>query len=199
MLNNLYFLWKTAGAVTSQLRSFTCQSPKGAGVALHGLCSFSSLFAQGGRGRWLAGSFLVLCPCHERVGMGDKWQPLHMTKYFTSKAQRSLNFTSLMITAFPISDNGQSTHPLFFFSPSTGWPCRPASLELGMTGSLVESSAPSSVLFPDHSRGPVVVPVGIRTGDSRIRVSLSNQGGPIKVPGSVNPANRMKIPNQCPQ
>jgi hypothetical protein len=33
------------------------------------------------------------------------------------------------------------------------------------------------------------------TGDSRIRVSLSNQGGPIKVPRLVNPANRREIPN----
>jgi hypothetical protein len=37
----------------------------------------------------------------------------------------------------------------------------------------------------------VVVPVGTGTGDSRIRVSLSNLGGPIKVPELVYPVNRM--------
>jgi hypothetical protein len=46
---------------------------------------------------------------------GDRGQPLHMTTYLTSQTQRSLNFTSLMITAFPISGKGQSTHPFVFF------------------------------------------------------------------------------------
>jgi hypothetical protein len=59
--------------------------------------------------------------------------------------------------------------------------------------------SPTVSRFPNHSRGPVVVPVGTRTGDSRIRVSLSSRGGPIKVLGSVNPTNRLKILNQCPQ
>jgi hypothetical protein len=67
-----------------------------------------------------------------------------------------------------------------------------------VTGSS-EKVRPHNSFYPKHSRGPVIVPVGTRTGDSRIRVSLSNRGGPIKVPGSVNPSNRMKIPKQCPQ
>ncbi len=48
--------------------------------------------------------------------------------------------------------------------------------------SLVVSPLSWSVLS-NHSRGPAVVPVGTRTGDSRIRVSLSNRGGPIKFLG----------------
>ncbi len=64
---------------------------------------------------------------------------------------------------------------------------------------LSEKVRPNNNLYPKHSRGPVVVPVGTRTGDSQIRVSLSNLGGPIKVPGSVNTSNRMKIPKKCPQ
>ncbi len=85
------------------------------------------------------------------------------------------------------------------FSPFNRMTPSPCFLwRLGMTGSSGESSAPWSVLYPDHSQGPAVVLVGTRTGDSRIRVSLSNRRGPIKVPGSVNSANRMKIPNQCP-
>ncbi len=51
--------------------------------------------------------------------------------------------------------------------------------------SLAISPVSRSVIYLNHSRGPVVVPVGTRTGDSRIHVSLSNRGGPIKVPGVV--------------
>jgi hypothetical protein len=71
-------------------------------------------------------------------------------------------------------------------------------MEAREAGSKVESSASSPVIYPNHSRGPVVVPVGTRTGDSRIRISLSNLGGPIKVPGLVNPANGTKILNRFP-
>jgi hypothetical protein len=122
-------------------------------------------------------------------GVGDKGQPLHMTTYLKSQAQRSLNFTSLMTTTFPISGNGLSTHPLVFpllafsllvFPLHPDDPVTLLPLELGMVGSAVENSAPRLVLYPDHSREPAVVPVGTRTGDSWIRVSLSNLGGPIK-------------------
>jgi hypothetical protein len=60
------------------------------------------IYARGGWGRWLAGSFLVLRPCQRTGGDGGEGQPLHMTTYLTSQAQQSLNFTSLMITAFQI-------------------------------------------------------------------------------------------------
>jgi hypothetical protein len=72
-------------------------------------------------------------------------------------------------------------------------------MEIRDDGIIGMKLCPIRVLYPDHSRGPVAVPVGTRTGDSRIHVSLSNQVGPIKVPGIINPLNRMKIPNQCPQ
>jgi hypothetical protein len=72
-------------------------------------------------------------------------------------------------------------------------------MEVWDDGIVGRKLTPTVSLYPNHSRGPVVVPVGTQTGDSRIHVSLSNRGGPIKVPGSVNPTNRMKFPNQCPQ
>jgi hypothetical protein len=73
-------------------------------------------------------------------------------------------------------------------------PLAPSPLKLNL--SLANSPIPRSVLYPKHSRGPVAVPVGTRTGDSRIRVSLSNQGGPTKVPGWVKFRNQNANPER---
>jgi hypothetical protein len=100
-------------------------------------------------------SWVLPCPpsLPTRGVVGDKGQPLHMTTYLTSQAQRSLNFTSLITTVFPISGNGLSTHPLIPpFSPTPFSPRTTPSpcflWRLGMAGSSIENSAPRSALFP---------------------------------------------------
>ncbi len=136
----------------------------------------SPIYARGGRGRWLAGSFLVLRP-YQRTG-GDEEQGTTITQDNVSYVLSS-TIIKLYIpngNNFPNSDNGQSIHPLVPFPPQ------------------LEGSASQSVLYLDHSRGPVVVPVGTWTGDSRIRVFLSNRGGPIKVPGLVKSRKQNENP-----
>ncbi len=90
--------------------------------------------------------------------------------------------TPIMATTF-LKHVGQSILPL-----------APSPLKQNL--SLANSPIPRSVLYPKHSRGPVVVPVGTRTGDSRIRVSLSNQGGPTKIPGWVKSRNQNANPER---
>jgi hypothetical protein len=49
--------------------------------------------------------------------MGDEGQPLHMTTYLTSLAQQSLNFTSLMVTAFQVAVTDSPLIPFFLLLP----------------------------------------------------------------------------------
>jgi hypothetical protein len=120
----------------------------------------------------MAGFFLVLHP-FQRAGGGGGQE--------ATPTQDNLSYvlSSTIIKRyihngdnFPNSDDRQSIHPLIPF---------PLHRKL----SLAISPLSRSVLYPNLSQGPVVVPVGTRTGDSRISVSLSNRGGPIKVPGWV--------------
>jgi hypothetical protein len=66
----------------------------------------------GGGGGWL-GPSLSSVLANARAGMGDKGQPLHMTTYLTSQAQQSLNFTSLMVTAFQVAVMDSPLVPFF--------------------------------------------------------------------------------------
>ncbi len=138
---------------------------------------------RGVGGRELAGSFLVLCPFQRAGGGGG--QETTLTQDNLSYVLSSTNNKHFIpkATTFPTA---MMDSPFFPSLPS------PLNRKL----SLAISPVSRSVLYPNHSRGPVVVPVGTWTGDSRIRVSLSNRGGPIKVPGLVKSRNQNGNPER---
>jgi hypothetical protein len=115
--------------------------------------------------------------------------------YLTSQAQRSQEFTSqatIVITS-QFTFNGQYSHP-FFFSPDglvalippKAWDDRVVGQE--------KFSVPQPAFYLSYSCGPAVVPVGTGTGNSQIRVSLVNQGGPIKSSWDGEPYKRNENP-----
>jgi hypothetical protein len=75
----------------------------------------------GGGGGWM-GPSLSSVLANPRAGLGDKGQPLHMTTYLPSQAQQSLNFTSLMVTAFQIAVTDSLLIPFFLLPPQLGDP-----------------------------------------------------------------------------
>ncbi len=70
-----------------------------------------STHGVGGGGGWLGPSLSSIL-ANAWAGMGDKGQPLHMTTYLKSQAQQSLNFTSLIVTAFQIAVTDSPLIPL---------------------------------------------------------------------------------------
>ncbi len=75
-----------------------------------------STHGVGGGGSWL-GPSLSSVLSNAQAGTGDKGEPLHMRTYLTSQAQQSLNFTSLMVTAFQIVVTDSPLIPSFPLLP----------------------------------------------------------------------------------
>jgi hypothetical protein len=138
-------------------------------------------FRAGWGGRWLAGSFPVLRPCRHAGRGGGQGTTLTHDNLSYVPSQHSLTLHPKRSQYSQIATSGSPPIPSSLF-PSTRRSRCPASFGGSGCRDRRYKAQPHSQSVILTLPGTVVVPVGTRTGDSRIRVSLSNLGGPIKVP-----------------